>query len=213
MEQKRVFLLGKKLGMTRVYNTENQLIPVTVIEAGPCPIVCVKKAANEGYDAVQVAFDKMKETCISSAELGHLKKNGIDAHRVLREFRVSGENSSKAGEVFTVASLSEGVYVDVAGCTKGKGFQGVMKRYEFSGGPASHGSMFHRRGGSYGQREEPGRIYKGRKMPGHMGSVLRTSQSLKVIRVIAGENLLLVQGSVPGGNGSLLSVHSAVKKG
>lgn len=197
--------------MTQVYDSANCLVPVTVIQAGPCPIVKVKTADSDGYTAVQIAFEKAKDKALTAAELGHLKKNGQESYRHLQELRVEDASAYNAGEVLSVAEFQVGQKVDVSGTTKGRGFQGVMKRHDFAGGPASHGSMFHRRGGSYGMREWPGRVYKGRKMPGHMGVDVRTVQNLTVVRVIPEKNLLLVKGSIAGCNDGLVMVRTAKK--
>ncbi len=205
-------ILGKKLGMTQVYDAQNVLVPVTVVEAGPCAVVQVKTAARDGYNAVQLGFARQKEKNSSAGELGHAKKAGLDAApRVLAEVRLDGEAKLKVGDVVTAAAFSEGQLVDVIGVTKGKGFQGVVKRWRVAGGPASHGSMFHRRIGSIGMRQTPGRSWKNQSMPGHMGSERRTVQNLRVVRVIAERNLILVKGAIPGANGDDVLVRSAIK--
>ncbi|MEY3607958.1 MAG: hypothetical protein RLZZ447_746 [Verrucomicrobiota bacterium] len=205
-------ILGKKLGMTQVYDAQNVLVPVTVVEAGPCAVVQVKTAARDGYNAVQLGFARQKEKNASAAELGHAKKAGLDAApRVLAEVRLDGEAKLKVGDVVTASAFTEGQLVDVIGVTKGKGFQGVVKRWRVAGGPASHGSMFHRRIGSIGMRQTPGRSWKNQSMPGHMGSERRTVQNLRVVRVIAERNLILVKGAIPGANGDDVLVRTAIK--
>lgn len=205
-------LLGKKIGMTRVYDASNTLVPVTVVEAGPCPVVQVKSADSDGYHAVQLAFDKRREKLLTQPEAGHLKKHGItEAYAQLREVRLEGPAEVKSGDVVTVTSFTEGQLVDVIGVTKGKGFQGVIRRHRMAGGPASHGSMFHRRVGSIGMRMTPGRTLPGTRMPGHMGNVSRTLQNVRVIKVIPEKNLLLIKGGLPGGNGTLLLIRAAIK--
>ncbi len=205
-------ILGKKLGMTQVYDAQNVLVPVTVVEAGPCAVVQVKTAARDGYNAVQLGFARQKEKNASAAELGHAKKAGLDAApRVLAEVRLDGEAKLKVGDVVTASAFTEGQLVDVIGVTKGKGFQGVVKRWRVAGGPASHGSMFHRRIGSIGMRQTPGRSWKNQAMPGHMGSERRTVQNLRVVRVIAERNLILVKGAIPGANGDDVLVRTAIK--
>jgi len=198
--------------MTQVYDAQNVLVPVTVVEAGPCAVVQVKTAARDGYNAVQLGFARQKEKNASAAELGHAKKAGLDAApRVLAEVRLDGEAKLKVGDVVTASAFTEGQLVDVIGVTKGKGFQGVVKRWRVAGGPASHGSMFHRRIGSIGMRQTPGRSWKNQSMPGHMGSERRTVQNLRVVRVIAERNLILVKGAIPGANGDDVLVRTAIK--
>lgn len=204
-------LLGRKLGMTQVYDGENRLVPVTVVEAGPCPVVQVKNTGADGYNAIQIGFAPQKEQRISKPELGHLRKAKVVPVSTLREVRVNGEPEQKAGDVLTVSLFTEGQKIDVIGTTKGRGFQGVVRRFGMHGGPASHGSMFHRRAGSIGQCQTPGHVYKGRKMPGHMGSRNRTVQNLRVVKVIEDRNLLLVSGCVPGANGDLVVIRHAKK--
>jgi large subunit ribosomal protein L3 len=175
-------------------------------------VVQVKTAARDGYNAVQLGFARQKEKNASAAELGHAKKAGLDAApRVLAEVRLDGEAKLKVGDVVTASAFTEGQLVDVIGVTKGKGFQGVVKRWRVAGGPASHGSMFHRRIGSIGMRQTPGRSWKNQSMPGHMGSERRTVQNLRVVRVIAERNLILVKGAIPGANGDDVLVRTAIK--
>lgn len=204
-------ILGKKVGMTQVYDGENALVPVTVVEAGPCPVVQVKTVESDGYNAVQLGFGPQKEQRLSNPELGHLKKAGVAPLSRLSEIRLPSAPTAKAGDVVTVEIFKEGQLVDVIGETKGKGFQGVQFRWRMAGGPASHGSMFHRRVGAIGMRQTPGRVWKNQKMPGHMGSVNRTVQNLKVVKVLADKNLLLVRGAIPGSNGSDVIIRSAIK--
>ena len=204
-------LLGKKIGMTQVFDENNRLIPVTVIEAGPCPVTQVKSTEKDGYDAVQIGYRPQKEHRLSKAALGHFKKAGVEPMAELQEFRTNGDAELSVGDVLTVEKFEEGQKIDVIGTSKGRGFQGVVKRYGFAGGPASHGSMFHRRGGSYGMCQWPGHVIKGKKMPGHMGDKQRTVQNLTVVKVLADKNLILVKGSIPGSRGSLVTVRTAVK--
>ena len=205
-------LLGKKIGMTQVYDAQNVLVPVTVVEAGPCPVVQVKTVASDGYNAVQIGFTSKKTKNSSKAELAHAKKGGLDAApRVLSEVRLIDSPALKVGDIVTVAAFQEGQLVDVIGITKGKGFQGVVKRFRVAGGPAAHGSMFHRRIGSIGMRQTPGRTWKNQAMPGHMGSERRTVQNLRVVKIIADKNLILVKGAIPGANGDDVLVRLAIK--
>lgn len=197
--------------MTQVFDDANRLVPVTVIEAGPCPVTQVKSNDSDGYDAVQIGYRPQKEHRLSQAALGHFKKAGVEPHAELQEFRTNGESELNVGDVLTVEQFEAGQKIDVIGTSKGRGFQGVVKRYGFAGGPASHGSMFHRRGGSYGMCQWPGHVIKGKKMPGHMGDKQRTVQNLTVVKVIPEKNLILIKGSVPGSRGSMLTVRTAVK--
>ena len=198
--------------MTQVYDAQNVLIPVTVVEAGPCSVVQVKTVETDGYNAVQIGFSTKKTKNTSAAELAHAKKAGLDlAPRVLSEVRLDAAPTSKVGDVVTVAAFTEGMLVDVSGITKGKGFQGVVKRFRVAGGPAAHGSMFHRRIGSIGMRQTPGRTWKNQSMPGHMGSEARTMQNLRVVKIIADKNLILVKGAIPGANGDDVVVRTAIK--
>lgn len=206
-------LIGKKIGMTQVYTSDNALVPVTVVEVGPCPVVQVKTRENDGYEAVQIGFKPQKEYRVGKPVAGHFEKAGIEPHHILREFRTEKlDKAFKVGDVLTAGDFAEGQRVDVIGTTKGHGFQGVVKRFRFGGGPASHGSMFHRRGGSFGQCQWPGEIAKGKKMPGHMGSVRRTTQNLTVVKVLGEKNLLLVKGSIHGANGGTVLVRVAKKQ-
>ncbi|HXN35026.1 MAG TPA: 50S ribosomal protein L3 [Opitutaceae bacterium] len=205
-------LLGKKIGMTQVYDAQNVLVPVTVVEAGPCAVIQVKTVESDGYNAVQIGFSSKKAKNSSKAELAHAKKAGVEnAPRVLSEVRLAASPALKVGDVVTVSAFQEGQLVDVIGITKGKGFQGVVKRFRVAGGPAAHGSMFHRRIGSIGMRQTPGRTWKNQAMPGHMGSERRTVQNLRVVKVIADRNLILVKGAIPGANGDDVLVRLAIK--
>src|SRR3954469_17812095 len=205
-------ILGKKLGMTQVYDAQNVLVPVTVVEAGPCSVVQVKTVETDGYHAVQIGFSQKKTKNTAGGEIGHAKKAGLDAApRVLAEVRLDAPATLKVGDVVNATSFTEGQFVDVIGVTKGKGFQGVVKRFLVAGGPASHGSMFHRRIGSVGMRQTPGRVWKNQRMPGHMGSEKRTVQNLRVVKIIADKNLILVKGAIPGANGDDVIVRSAIK--
>ncbi len=205
-------LLGKKIGMTQIYDAQNVLVPVTVVEAGPCPVVQVKTAESDGYNAIQLGFAQKKVKNTSKAELNHAKKAGLtEAPRVLNEVRLDEPPTVKPGEIVTVAAFKEGQLVDVIGISKGKGFQGVVRRFRVAGGPAAHGSMFHRRIGSIGMRQTPGRSWKNQAMPGHLGSEHCTMQNLHVVKVLPEKNLLLVKGAIPGANGDDVIVRTAIK--
>ncbi len=205
-------LIGKKLGMTQIFDENGQLIPVTIIEAGPCSVVQRKTTEKDGYEALQLGFGTQKAQRINKPLTGHFKKAGLAPLRELRELRVPAEDQTKAGGTLTASIFEDVSYVDVLGVTKGKGCQGVVKRYGFAGGPASHGSHFHRRVGSIGMCETPARVFKNKKMPGQMGNANVTIQSIKVIQVRADENLILLKGSVPGANGTTLVLREALKR-
>lgn len=201
-------LLGKKLGMTQMLD-EACLTPVTVIEAGPCHVVMVKTKERDGYEAVQLAFGEVKERKLSKARVGHLKKNQAPPSRVLREFKKDGEVT--VGQTVKADIFKKGDWVDVIGVSKGKGFQGVVRRHHYSGGPESHGSMFHRAPGSIGASSFPSRVWKGKTLPGHMGAERVTMQRLKVVESRPDENLLFVRGAVPGAANGLLVVKKSKK--
>jgi large subunit ribosomal protein L3 len=204
-------LIGKKLGMTSVYNEDGVAVPVTVIEAGPCVVTQLKDSDKDGYKAVQLGYGAQKEERLTKPALGHLKKAGAPAKSVLREFRVD-EVEVNVGDELTAANFEGVNYVDIVATGKGRGFQGVVKRYDFGGGRASHGGGWIRRPGSIGMCEFPGRVFKGKKMPGQMGDKRVTTQNLKVIQVRPEENLILVKGSVPGATGGIVTIKEALKK-
>jgi large subunit ribosomal protein L3 len=198
-----VGILGKKLGMTQIYNEDGRAYPVTVIEAGPCCVVQVKTLKKDGYEAVKLGFIEVRDKKINKPESGIFKKAGIKPYRILREFQTGG---LAVGDLVTVEKFSRGDKVDVSGISKGKGFQGVMKRHNFSGGPGSHGSMFNRAPGSIGASSYPSRVWKNQKLPGHMGSEHVTVKNIEIVDVKAEQNLLLVKGAVPGANGSIVVI-------
>ena len=199
--------------MSQVYDDENNLVPVTIIEAGPCPVLQVKTLEKDGYSAIQIGFNPKGKSPNKSnrCSRGHAKKAGVEPQQIAQEIRCNNEHEYEQGNVITVENFKDIKLVDVISKTKGKGFQGVVKRWNFAGGPASHGSMFHRRGGSYGLCQWPGRVFKNKKMPGHMGDVSRTTQNLKVVKILPDKNLVLVKGSVPGHKGSLITLRVAKK--
>ena len=201
-------LIGKKLGMTQVFD-ETRLTPVTVIEAGPCRVVTVRTKERDRYEAVQLSFKEVKERRLSKAELGHLKKSQVPASRILREFKKDGD--SAVGQLITVGMFKKGDWVDVIGVSKGKGFQGVVKRHHYAGGPESHGSMFHRAPGSIGASSFPSRVWKGKTLPGHMGAERVTVQRLKVVESRSEENLLFIRGAVPGAANGIVVVRKSKK--
>ncbi len=197
--------------MTQVFDANNRAVPVTVVEAGPCPVTQVKTQETDGYNAVQFGFGTQKAHRVRKPQQGHFKKAKVDAVREMREFRTEDAPEAQLGEVLTVERFEEGQMVDVIGTTKGKGFQGVVRRFGYGGGPASHGSMFHRRGGSFGQCQWPGEIAKGKNMPGHMGDVQRTAQNLEIVKIDSERNLLLIKGSFPGAKGATVYIRAAKK--
>lgn len=206
-------LLGKKLGMTRVFAADGRQVPVTAIAAGPCVVVQRKTVEKDGYSAVQIGFAERRAAGLSKPEAGRFAKAGIASPlRHLAEVRIPAEESAEAGATFTVDIFKDCGFVDVTGVTKGRGFQGVMKRHGMAGQPAAHGHTMHRRPGSVGMREEPGRLLKNKRLPGHMGHVTVTTQNLRVVSVRSEDHVLLVEGSVPGPVGGLVQVRKAIKK-
>ena len=204
-------LIGKKVGMTQIFDEKGNVIPVTVIEAGPCNVVQVKTVETDGYNAIQLGFGAVKENKVNKPIKGHFAKAKITPMKHLREFRVNDVSSVKVGDEIKADTFAQGDSVDIQGITKGKGFQGVIKRHGQSRGPMGHGSMYHRRPGSMGPTSTPGRVFKGKKLPGHMGHVTVTIQNLDVVRVDLDKNVILVKGSVPGAKGAILKIKSVVK--
>lgn len=206
---KTMGLLGKKIGMTRVYNEMGAVIPVTVIEAGPCKVLQVKSQAKEGYNAIQVGFGDKKAQRVNKALAGHFKKSNSDGFYHVREFRIQNPEEYEAGQDISLADLFKtGDIIDVQGVSQGKGFQGVMKRHGFSGGPGGHGSGFHRAPGSIGCSAWPARVVKGKKLPGRMGNDTVLRKNVLVIDVREDDNVILVKGPVPGAKQSLLKLFS-----
>ncbi len=203
-------IIGKKIGMTQIFDEKGTVIPVTAIQAGPCVVAQVKTNETDGYTAVQLGFGDVKEKHMNKPEKGHFAKAGIQNKKHLREFRVNSVDV-KVGDEVKADVFVAGEKIDVQGTTKGKGFQGVIKRHGQSRGPMGHGSMYHRRPGSMGPTSTPGRVFKGKKLPGHMGVQTVTIQNLDVVRVDLDKNVILVKGSVPGAKGSLLKIREAVK--
>ncbi len=200
-------LVGKKIGMLQVFDEARCLIPVTAIDVGPCGVVQVKDVGRDGYEAVQVGFQEIPDRKLNKPKLGHLKKASTRNWKYLREFKSDGEMD--LGALVTVDLFSKGEEVNVQGVSKGKGFQGVMKRHNYAGGPATHGSMFHRAPGSIGQASYPSRVFKNKTLPGQMGNKKITVKGLRVFDVRAEENILLVSGSIPGPIGGLVIIRKA----
>jgi len=206
-------ILGKKVGMTQIYDPQGHAVPVTIIEAGPCQVLQVKTRDRDGYDAVQMGFDPAKKASATKPQVGHAEKAGAKPLRFVREVRTNNGEQFQAGQTVTVQVLEGTVMVDITGTTKGKGFQGVMKRWGFGGQPGSHGTeRKHRSPGSIGANALPDKaVLPGKKMAGHMGRVRRTAERLAVLQIDAERNLLVVKGSVPGPNGGYLMIRRSIK--
>jgi large subunit ribosomal protein L3 len=221
-------LLAKKIGMTQIFMEDGTLVPVTVLEAGPCTVVQKKTMENDGYEAVQIGFEHMKQTTVKKTKngkevvekkinkptVGHFAKVGLDEDHILRhlkEFRLENSSEYELGQVISADVFEAGDYIDVSGVSKGKGYQGAIKRHHQSRGPMAHGSKYHRQAGSMGQASSPSKVFKGKKMPGHMGAEKVTVQNLEIVRVDSEKNLILVKGAVPGPKKSILTIRDAVK--
>ncbi len=203
-------ILGKKIGMTQIYNEEGRIVPVTVVEAGPCYVIQKKTVESDGYNALQLGFGERREALANKPEKGHFAKAGIKPLRYLREFPVDNAEEYQVGQEIKADVFETGEHVDVIGTSKGKGFAGTIKRYNFQRGPMAHGSKSHRRVGSAGAKG-PARVFKGTRRPGRMGGTRVTVQNLEVVKVDPERNLLIIKGAVPGPKGSLLMVKSSVK--
>lgn len=200
-------ILGKKIGMTQVFTEKGTVVPVTIVEAGPCRVVQIKKTETDGYDAVKLGFiEVLKEKRVSKPYIGMFKKTGLPVYRFLREFRDSISDEVKVGDYVKVDLFNKGERVSVSGISKGKGFQGVMKRHHFKGGPDSHGSMFNRAPGSIGASSFPSRVWRGQRMAGHMGNRRCTVKNLTIVDVIPEQNILLIKGAIPGCNNSIVEI-------
>jgi len=206
-------IIGKKLGMTQVFTEDGRVIPVTVIEAGPCVIVQKKTVDSDGYNAIQVGFGDCKEKHATKPIKGHFEKSGVVLKKVLSELRLEDIASFNVGDVLKADIFAEGDKVDISGMTKGKGFSGTVKRWNTHIGPKSHGSGYHRGPGSMGANSSPSRVFKGKKLPGHYGNEKVTIQNLSVVRVDADRNLLLIKGAVPGARGRVVTIKNTVKSG
>jgi len=205
-------IIGKKIGMTQVFTAEGNVIPVTVVKAGPCVVTQKKTVASDGYNAIQIGFEKvLSEKKLNKPQFGHFKKAGVEPMKHLREVRLEDIDQFSVGQVISAEIFSEGELVDIQGVSIGKGTQGVIKRYNFSGGPSGHGSTFHRRPGSIGMKEWPAETPKGRKMAGRMGNKKVTTQRLRVVRVMPEKDIILVQGAVPGHDNGVVYIKSTVK--
>jgi len=203
-------ILGKKIGMTQIFNSDGKVEPVTVVEAGPCFVIQKKSTARDGYESIQVGFGDKREKLANKPEIGHYSKSKVSPKRYLREIRVESSESYELGQAITVDQWSDGEIVEVTGTTLGKGFAGAIKRHNFNRGPMGHGSMYHRRPGGLGATD-PARVFKGRKLPGRFGGATVTIQNLKIVKVDPEKNLLLIRGAVPGVKGGLVIVRDSVK--
>ena len=204
-------IIGKKLGMTQIFLEDGTRVPVTVIQAGPCYVVQKKTADSDGYSAVQVGFESVSAANVNKPYLGHCTKSGHGVFRHLREFKNDQVESMNVGDEITVNEFAVDDVIDVTGTSIGKGFQGVIKRWNFKGGRASHGSRFHRAPGSIGASATPSHVFKNKKMPGQMGNVKVTVQRLKIVRVDSSDNLILIKGAVPGHKNSIVTIKTSVK--
>ena len=205
-------ILGKKIGMTQIFDENGNVIPVTAIQAGPCVVIQKKTKDNDGYSAIQLGFGEAKEKQITKPEKGHFSKVNQTPKKYLKEFRLENSEDYSAGDEIKADIFNEGERIDIRGVSKGKGFQGVIKRHNAHRGPMEHGSMYHRRPGSMGATTTPGRVFKGKKLPGHMGNEKVTIQNLTVVKIDVEKNILLVKGAVPGQKGGLLYISDSVKQ-
>ena len=204
-------ILATKVGMTQIFNEDGVLTPVTVLQAGPCVVTQIKTMDNDGYEAVQVGFGDMREALVNKPMKGHFEKAGVSCKRFVREFKLEGDY--ELGQEIKADIFAAGDKIDATAISKGKGFQGAIKRHGQSRGPMAHGSKYHRHAGSNGACSDPSKVFKGKRMPGHMGHVKVTVQNLEVVRVDAENNLLLVKGAVPGPKKSLVTIKETVKSG
>lgn len=204
-------ILGKKLGMTQIFTEDGIMVPVTVVEAGPMVVTQLKTIENDGYKAVQVGFGETKEKSLNKPQKGHFAKAGVGLKKFVREFRSEDVANYTLAQEVNVTMFEVGAKVDVTGTSKGKGFQGPIKRHNQSKGPMTHGSRYHRGPGSMGAASDPSRVFKGKKLAGHMGAVTRTIQNLEIIRIDADKNLILIKGAIPGPKKGLVVVKKAIK--
>lgn len=204
-------ILTTKVGMTQIFNEDGVLTPVTVLQAGPCVVTQIKTVENDGYSAIQVGFGEIREKLVTKPLKGHFAKAGASVKRFLREFKFEDASSYEPGQEIKADIFSAGDKIDATAKSKGKGFQGAIKRHGQSRGPMTHGSKFHRHAGSNGSASSPSRVFKGKKMPGHMGSVRVTVQNLEVVQIDADKNLILVKGSVPGPRKSMVMIKESTK--
>ncbi len=204
-------IIAKKIGMTQIFAEDGSMVPVTVLEAGPCTVTQVKTVENDGYSAIQVGFMDKKEKHTTQPEQGHFNKAGVAFKRFVKEFRLENAEEYAVGQEIAADIFAAGDTIDVSGTSKGKGYQGAIKRHNQSRGPMAHGSKYHRSAGSMGNASYPGRVFKGKKLAGHMGAEAVTIQNLEIVRVDAEKNLILVKGAVPGPKKSIVTLRDAVK--
>ncbi len=204
-------IIGRKIGMTQIFTEAGSVVPVTVVEAGPMFVTQIKTVETDGYNAIQVAFQDVKENRVNKPTKGHFAKAGVELKKYVREFRVENTSEFTVGQEIKADVIAEGIMVDVTGTSKGKGTAGTVKRWNQSTGPKTHGSKFHRAGGSLGASSYPGRVVKGMHMAGHMGNETSTVQNLEVVKVDADQNIILVKGAVPGPKGGIITVRKAIK--
>lgn len=204
-------ILGKKLGMTQIFDEKGRFVAVTVVEAGPCKVLQKKTKETDGYEAIQVGFGDIREKLVNKPEKGHFAKAGASVKRHIREFRLEDITSYEVGQEIKADVFAAGDRVDVSGISKGKGFQGVIKRWNANRGPMSHGSKFHRAPGSMGASSDPSKTFKNKRLPGHMGNVNRTLLNVEVVKVMPEKNLILIKGGIPGPNKSLVVIKDTVK--
>lgn len=204
-------IMGKKVGMTQIFNEHGKVIPVTVIEAGPCVVLQKKTVESDGYQAIQVGFGEIRERLVNKPKTGIFKKAGVNVKRYIREFRLEDVSAYEVGAEIKADIFAAGDKVDVSGISKGKGFQGTIKRWNAHRGPMSHGSKFHRAVGSMGASSDPSRTFKNKRMPGHMGAVNTTVLNLEVVKVMPEKNVILIKGGVPGPNKGMVIIRNSVK--
>ena len=203
--------MGKKLGMTQIFDENRRVVPVTVVEAGPCVVIQIKTVENDGYNAIKVGYGDIREKLVNKPMQGQFKKAGSPLKRFTKEFRLEDVSAYTVGQEFTVDIFTAGEKIDVSGISKGKGFQGVIKRWNASRGPMSHGSKFHRAVGSMGASSDPSKTFKNKHMPGNMGNVKRTVINLEVVKVMPEKNIILIKGGIPGPNKGTVVIRNAVK--
>ena len=204
-------IIGKKVGMTQIFDENGRVIPVTVVEAGPCVVVQKKTVETDGYDAIQVGFGELREKLVNKPRKGHFAKAGVSLRRTLKEFRMEDVANYNVGDEIKVDTFEIGDKVDVSGVSKGKGFQGTIKRWNASRGPMSHGSKFHRAPGSMGAASDPSRTFKNKRMPGHMGAKNTTVLNLEVVKIMSEKNIILIKGGIPGPNKGTVVIRNSVK--
>ena len=204
-------IMGKKIGMTQIFDEQGRMIPVTVVEATPNVVVQIKTEENEGYNAIQIGFGEIRERLVNKPRKGTFAKAGVEPKRFLKEFKLDDISSYSIKDEIKVTVFEAGDKIDVSGISKGKGFQGVIRRWNFKRGPETHGSKFHRAPGSQGASSDPSRTFKNRKMPGHMGHVKRTVLNLEIVKVMPEQNVILIKGGIPGPNKGTVVIRNSVK--